>query len=75
MDASKPTPPPDVKLKRWSNTTKLIVGLSIVAILALLLVQLRSWMGVSILNFIIAYLNYPLASLLHNRLKLPGWLA
>ncbi len=71
MDASKPTPPPDVKLKRWSNTTKLIVGLCIVAILALLLVQLRSWIGMFILSFIIAYLYYPLASLVHKRLKLP----
>ncbi|MEM5773775.1 MAG: AI-2E family transporter, partial [Anaerolineaceae bacterium] len=53
----------------------MIVGLSIVAILGLVLVQLRSWIGMFILSFIIAYLFYPLASLVHKRLKLPWGLS
>jgi predicted PurR-regulated permease PerM len=69
------TPQPEKTQKRWSGTTKLIVGLSIVAILALLLVQLRSWIGMFILSFIIAYLLYPLANWVHARLKLPWGLA
>ncbi len=70
MDEPKDNQPLDTKSKRWNNTTKLIVGLTIVAVLALLFVQLRSWIGMFILSFIIAYLFYPLADLVHKRLKL-----
>ncbi|MCE5207707.1 MAG: AI-2E family transporter [Chloroflexi bacterium] len=71
MDEPKDNQLPEPQSKRWSGTTKLIVGLSIVAVLGLLFVQLRSWIGMFILSFVIAYLFYPLANLVHKRLKLP----
>lgn len=56
---------------QWSNTTKLIVGLSIVGVISLLIVQLRSWIAPLILSFIIAYIFYPVADWLKRVVRLP----
>ncbi len=53
----------------WSSTTKLIVGLCIVAVTALIVVQLRAWVGILILAFVFAYLFYPLAAWLRDHLR------
>ena len=55
---------------RWSATTKLVVGLTIVAILAGLLIRFRVIIGPLLIAFILAYLLYPLANLLHRKVKL-----
>lgn len=46
---------------RWGSTTKLVVGLTMVAIVAALVIQFRSIIGPVILAFILAYLLHPIA--------------
>lgn len=55
----------------WSNTTKLIVGLCLVGVLALLIVQLRTWIAPLMLAFIIAYILYPIAAWITRVVRLP----
>jgi predicted PurR-regulated permease PerM len=45
----------------WGSTTKLIVGLTFVAIVAALLIRFRNFIGPLILAVILAYLLHPLA--------------
>ncbi len=54
---------------RWSNTTKLIVGLTLVAMLAGLLIGYKSIVGPLLLAFMIAYLLQPLANGLRQVLR------
>lgn len=56
---------------KWGATTKLIVGLSFVAILALLVIQFRHLVGPLILAFMLSYLLYPVANWLTKAIKLP----
>lgn len=60
---------------KWSSNTKLIVGLSIVGILAILVWQFHTYLGPLILSFILAYLLQPVAALLSKKLKLSWRLA
>lgn len=55
---------------RWSSNTKLIVGLTLVAIVAILLAQFHTFVGPLILSFILAYLFHPIAASLTNKLKI-----
>ncbi len=57
---------------RWGSTTKIVVGLALVAVLGALVVGFRNIIGPLILAFVIAYLLYPLADWLHLKLKM-GW--
>lgn len=66
---------PDPSSPRWSWTTKLVVGLGLVAIAIWLLVQFQNFLGPIILAFILAYLFYPVANFLRNTFKLPWRLA
>lgn len=59
-----PSPP-------WGSNTKLIVGLTMVAIVAILLAQFREIVGPLILSFTLAILFHPLASWLSRMTKLP----
>jgi predicted PurR-regulated permease PerM len=61
----------DQSSPRWSWTTKLIVGLGLVAIAIWLLVQFQNFLGPVILAFILAYLFYPIANFIRTTLKLP----
>jgi predicted PurR-regulated permease PerM len=65
----------DQKSPRWGSTTKLIVGFSLVAVLAFLILRFQQFIGPLLLAFIIAYLFYPLAKALHRWLKFPWRLA
>jgi predicted PurR-regulated permease PerM len=56
----------------WNNTVKLIIGLTIIAILAGLLIRFRSLIGPFLIALVLAYLLQPFASFLHQRLHL-GW--
>lgn len=58
----------------WGSLTKLVVGLTIIAIIAALLVRFRSIIGPLLLAFILAYLLYPVAALLSKVSKL-SWRA
>lgn len=47
---------------KWSSTTKLVVGLTMVAIVAALLVRFNTLIGPLLIAFILSYLLHPLAS-------------
>jgi len=46
---------------RWSNTAKLVIGLSILAVIAWLLLRFTEVVGVLLMAVLLAYLLYPLA--------------
>jgi predicted PurR-regulated permease PerM len=72
MQTSEPAPKSSPK---WSSNTKLIIGLTIVAILAILIRQLRTIIGPIILSFVLAFLLHPLATQLNKKAKVPWRLA
>jgi len=59
---------------RWTGTTKLVVALTVVVIIGALLVRFHTLIGPLLMAIILAYLVYPLASLLDNRTPL-SWRA
>ncbi len=59
---------------RWSNTTKLIAGFTMVAIVAAILVRFSSFIGPLLLAFILTYLLHPLAKRLSVTMQL-SWRA
>jgi predicted PurR-regulated permease PerM len=56
---------------KWSWTTKLVVGLSLVAISIWLLVQFQNFLGPLVTAFILAYLIHPIALFLKRKVKIP----
>jgi predicted PurR-regulated permease PerM len=60
-----------VSSTRWSPTTKLIAGFTIVAIVAAFVVRFSSFLGPLLLAFILTYLLHPLARRLQERTGLP----
>jgi predicted PurR-regulated permease PerM len=56
---------------RWGSTTKLIVGLTIVAIIAGLVVYFRTIIGPLILAFILAYLLHPVVDRMSTATRIP----
>ena len=56
----------------WSSTVKLTVGLATVAVLAGLLIRFHTLVGPLLIALVLAYLLQPLASFLHQRLRM-GW--
>lgn len=63
-----------IKSPRWSPTTKLLVGLVIIGIIAFLIVRFQSLITPLLLIFIISYLFHPLTSLIANGLNI-SWKA
>ena len=55
---------------RWSSTTKIIVGLTFVAIVGALLITFRTIVGPLILAFVLAYLLHPIVDWLSKTLKI-----
>jgi predicted PurR-regulated permease PerM len=55
----------------WGWTTKLVVGMGLVAIFLLLLVRFQSFLGPLITAILLAYLIKPLATFTTNKLKIP----
>jgi predicted PurR-regulated permease PerM len=56
----QPSPPP--KSPNWDSTTKMVVGLTIIALIAALLIYFRSIIGPLILAVILAFLLHPVAA-------------
>lgn len=54
----------------WGPTTKLVVALTIVAIVAGLFIQFHGIIGPLLMAFVLAYLLHPVVSLLHRGLRL-----
>src|SRR3989304_6286545 len=59
---------------RWTATTKLIAGFTVVAIIAALIVRFSGFLGPLLLAFILTYLLHPLAKRLSERTTL-SWRA
>lgn len=56
---------------KWGWTTKLVIGLTLVAIALWLLVQFQNFLGPLITALILAYLIQPIAQFLQNKVKIP----
>ncbi len=54
----------------WSRTTKIIVALSLLFLLAVMLVRFQYLVGPVVVAFIVAYLLHPISSFIHTRLRL-----
>jgi predicted PurR-regulated permease PerM len=63
-----------VRSPRWSSTTKLLVGLVIIGIIAFLVSRFQSLIPPLLMIFIIAYLFHPLTAFIANRLGI-SWKA
>ncbi len=62
---------PEPSSPAWSPTTKMVIGLTVVAIVAALLIQFRTIIGPLILAFMLAYVLYPVASRLSTGVNIP----
>jgi len=62
--------PPTSPSPKWGSTTKMVVGLTIVAIIALLFIQFRNIVGPLILAFMLALLLHPVASYLSRTTRI-----
>ena len=51
----------------WTSSTKLVVGLTMVAIVAALLIRFNTLIGPLLIAFMLSYLLHPLASRLSER--------
>jgi predicted PurR-regulated permease PerM len=60
---------PIEKSPRWGSTTKMIVGLVIVGIIAFLIYRFQSLISPLLMIFIFAYLFHPMAALIANGLR------
>ena len=61
---------PPVTSPTWSSATKTIIGLTMIAIVAALLITFRNIVGPLLLAFVLAYLLHPLASRLSNATRI-----
>jgi predicted PurR-regulated permease PerM len=60
---------------RWNATTKLVIGLTLVAIFAGLLVKFQNILPPLIMSFLLVYLLYPAASFLKRKVRMNWTLA
>lgn len=73
--SGEPAPPAIVQRSpRWGETTKLVVGLSLVAVGAFLVFRFLNIVGPLLLAFVLAYLFHPIASLAKRKIGL-SWRA
>lgn len=59
----------------WNNNVKLIIGFTIIAIVAGLLIRFRTLVGPLLVAFILAFLFQPIAKLMQKKLKMSWRLA
>ncbi len=55
---------------QWSSTTKLVVALTMVAIMAGLLIRFRQFVGPLLISFVLAYILYPIGVFMHKRMHI-----
>jgi predicted PurR-regulated permease PerM len=67
--------PSQTKSPDWGNTTKMVIGLTIVGVIALLMIEFRYLIALLLVAFILAYLFYPIAHWMNHLLKIPWRLA
>jgi predicted PurR-regulated permease PerM len=56
---------------KWNWTTRLVVGITLVAVVAFLAIRFQNLIGPLLLSFILAYLFYPLARVLTGKTRIP----
>ncbi|MGA9398508.1 MAG: AI-2E family transporter [Anaerolineaceae bacterium] len=61
----------ELKSPKWNWTTRLVVGITLVAVVAFLAVRFQNLIGPLLLAFILAYLFYPLARFLTGKTRIP----
>ncbi len=61
------TQPPPISSPRWGMATKLVVGFTIVALVAAFLVKFQFMLGPLIIVFTLAYLLHPVAGMLQRK--------
>lgn len=74
MTTEKPNPQKIIEHEEsslWGWTTKLVVGIALVAIFLLLIIKFQSFLGPLITALLIAFLLNPLANFLHQKIKIP----
>ncbi len=69
-----PSSPP-ASSPNWSSTTKLVVALTIVAVIAALIIKFKFIIGPLLIALVLAYLLHPVAVFLQTRLRLSWGLA
>jgi len=62
---------PSPSSPKWNNTTKLIVGLTLAAIFAVMVISFRAIFGLLLFSFILSYLLYPIAIFIHRVTHIP----
>ena len=67
--------PPETSSPDWQPGTRLVVGVLLIVVAALLLYQLRQFLIPMTLALLMAYVLHPLAVRLQRRLRGPRWLA
>src|SRR3972149_7298314 len=66
--------PPETSSPDWQPGTRLVVGVLLIVVAALLLYQLRQFLIPMTLALLMAYVLHPLAVRLQRRLRGPRWL-
>ncbi len=65
------TPTDEKTSPRWNNTTKIVVGLTVSALLLLLVIRFQYIIAPILFSFILSYLLHPLVNFFHQKLKIP----
>ncbi len=65
------TTPEKTVSPRWSNTTKIIVGLTLTGVFMLLIIRFQYILAPLLMSFILAYLLHPVANIFHKKVKIP----
>lgn len=55
----------------WTNTTKLVVGLTLAGLLLMLIIRFQNILAPILISFLLAYLFHPIASFINKKLKIP----
>ena len=63
--------PPTKESPKWNWTTKLVIGLALVAVAVWVLVQFQNFLGPLISALILAYLIHPIASFFKEKVGIP----
>src|SRR5450759_1026569 len=70
----KPLPMSETPLlpsPKWNNSTKLVIGLTLVTLFGVMVISFRSIFALLLFSFILSYLLYPVANILHRITRLP----
>lgn len=61
---------PDKNSPDWSSTTKMVIGLALVALLLASVIRFNNILGPLIMSFVLAYLFYPFSNFIRTKLRI-----